>query len=157
MFKHAKGKTISVDFDGTLDNEFIQNIVRDLANKGANIIITTRRYSDEELMNPDNKKRMKRLDNVFKYSLSSNEDLYTITDSLNIPRDRIHFTNMESKALYFDENYFNMLLYPAIHIDDDIVEIDNIQKICPDIKCIHVNTQNIDMYLDALLIEEHEF
>lgn len=151
MFENAKGKVISIDFDGTLDNEYIQDLVKDLMGKGAQIIVTTRRYSDEQLMIPENKRRMLKLDGGFKYNLSSNDDLYSITDKLQIPRNRIHFTNMTLKALYFDENYFNMLLYPVIHIDDDINEIIEIQNICPDINCIHVNMNNIDLYVNALL------
>jgi len=91
---------VSFDFDYTLSQQFIQSYAYDLVQKGYDVHVVTARR--EEPTDPQ----------------YNNDDLYRITDSLNIPRKNIHFTNHESKQIFFDNN-------PGFlwHLDDDPYEI----------------------------------
>lgn len=151
---NLSGKVISVDFDGTLDTEVIQDLVLQLKQRGADIIITTRRFDDETLIHylshPRNLKAAIKAQTQFKSPLTSNQCIYDIADRLGIPRENINFTNMILKGEYFDNKYFELRLFPHVHIDDDIEEVENIHRKAPQIKTIPYYIPDWDLYASTI-------
>lgn len=97
---------VSFDFDGTLSRQDVQLYAEELLDKGdVEVWVTTTRYDDNHAKLPNH-----------------NTDLYRVIDKLGIPRDRIHFTNMEWKANYLKDNKF------LWHLDDYYVELKEISK-----------------------------
>jgi hypothetical protein len=101
------GKSVSFDFDKTLSRLDVQEYAKELIAKGVDVWIVTSRY-----------------DELHKHRYPNNptlNDLWEVADLVGIPRHKVRFTCMESKALY--------LLYTNIiwHLDDDIVELRDMQ------------------------------
>lgn len=112
---------VSFDFDGTLSREDVQEYARDLIDKGIEVLVVTSRYDE---------------DNKHLYPANpTNEDLYEVTDKLGIPRENIHFMNMELKADFLKEKK-NV----DWHLDDDEIEVDEINKIGGFISGIHMGS-----------------
>ena len=104
---------VSFDFDYTLSKPAIQKLA-EVFNKHCEVwIVTSRMYSD----------------GGWNQELYSNDDLFEIADKLNIPWERIVFTNLQPKYKFFKDKDFH------IHFDDDEVEINEIN--------IHTNTKGI--------------
>lgn len=106
---------ISFDFDGTLDRKSIQNYAKELIEKGYEVWIVTARFGDN-----------KKYQEFFQTSINvdiTNNDLKEVANSLGIPEERIHFTNMDDKwpFLKFHDDFL-------WHIDDDWIENKNILK-----------------------------
>lgn len=101
---------ISFDFDSTLSRKIVQDYASYLQKKGYDIYVCTSRLSPEMALEKEN-------------STTWNEDLFKITDELNISRDKIIFTNYDFKYKYIDNIDF------ILHFDDDFVEIDLINKL----------------------------
>ena len=95
---------ISFDFDETLELEYVQNIVIKLINDKHDVWIVTSRFDENQKL---------------KYS---NSDLYMIAEFLNIPNNKIIFTNDKPKWLYLKDQDFD------IHVDNDIDEVSDIIK-----------------------------
>jgi hypothetical protein len=103
---------VSIDFDRTLSREDVQEYVASLIKEGCEVWILTSRYSNEEFP-----KHARDQNNY-------NEDLFKVTDSLGIPRERIIFANMEFKYEFIlNREGFN----PVFHLDDDHIELDGIK------------------------------
>ncbi|WP_313636247.1 hypothetical protein [Empedobacter sp.] len=101
---------VSIDFDGTLTNKLVQDYVKSLINKGFEVFVCTFRtkeYNDA-------------LFRIVDKSIPANSDLYKITDSLNIPRENIIFTEMEEKSKFLDESFI-------CHLDDDWTVIQDLE------------------------------
>lgn len=79
---------ISIDFDGTLSRKDVQEFTKELIDLGVDVWICTFRTKEY------------------------NDDLYFITDSLGIPRDKIIFTEMCDKSEFLDDSFI-------LHLDDD--------------------------------------
>lgn len=97
---------ISFDFDSTLSRKTIQQFAKYLIENGIEVWICTSRFSnglDEEGKN-------------------WNEDLFMVADQLKIPKERIIFTEWQDKYLFIKDKNF------LIHLDDDCVELDGINK-----------------------------
>lgn len=93
---------ISIDFDGVLSTELMQRHAIDLILNGNDVWVTTKRYG------------------VITNDWENNNDLFFVTDALNIPRSKIQFTYRKPKYLFltgFD-----------LHIDDDNKEIEMIKS-----------------------------
>lgn len=90
---------VSIDFDGTLDQEMVQIYAQDLVNRGTEVWICTFRYDDKhkEMQHPH-------LDN---------QKLYKIADKVGIKKDHIIFTNYQNKWRFLKGKGF------IWHLDDD--------------------------------------
>jgi len=114
MLKPSEIK-VSFDFDGTLERESIQKYAKELVDRGHEVWIVTSRFGDDE-----------RYKTFFQTTIPvgrTNEDLFEIAASLGIPRERVHFTDMDDKWPFF--KYYQEMLW---HIDDDWVENRQILK-----------------------------
>ena len=111
MIELPMEKIVSFDFDGTLDQMYVQDYARELIQKGVKVWICTARYDDLHfhLYENDEWKR----GNI-------NEDLYNVAVGLCIPFNRIHFTNMERKDPWFKNTHV------IWHLDN---ELQNVQDI----------------------------
>lgn len=109
---------VSFDFDGTLSRPDVQEYAEELIKAGVEVIVTTSRFDEEHkhLYTPN----------------PTNEDLYAVTDSLGIKRENIHFTNMEDKVNYLQDDI-------AWHLDDDEHELSEIYKSELSTESINVN------------------
>jgi len=107
---------ISFDFDGTLsDKESVRNLVKILLNsfdRECEVHITTSRTT----------------------KWNNNGDLFHVAESLNIPKERIHFTMLKDK-FHFLEGF-------SFHIDDDEIELDLINSNIPGCTGIQVLSPN---------------
>ena len=95
---------VSFDFDSTLDNQYIQNYAVKLMNKGYDVHIVTSRPTYWTM------------DEVW-----DNSDLYAVAETLNISKEKIHFTDYKPKKLFFLQNPDFLF-----HLDDDHIEIEEI-------------------------------
>jgi hypothetical protein len=95
---------VSFDFDSTLDNQNIQNFAVKLMNEGFDVHIVTSRPTHWTM------------DEVW-----DNSDLFAVAEVLNIPREKIHFTDYKPKKLFFLQNPDFIF-----HLDDDHIEIEEI-------------------------------
>ena len=114
MLKPSEIK-VSFDFDGTLERESIQRYAKELVERGHEVWIVTSRFGDDE-----------RYKTFFQTTIPvgrTNEDLFEIAASLGIPRERVHFTDMDDKWPFF--KYYQEMLW---HIDDDWLENKEILK-----------------------------
>jgi hypothetical protein len=105
---------VSFDFDSTLSRKDVQDYAQSLINKGFEVWIVTSRFED-----------------CYQYPWyrgvgeHCHYDLYTVANSLNIPPERIIFTNMADKAdTILERDDFN----PIWHLDDDYIELNIIHK-----------------------------
>lgn len=97
-------KLVSFDFDGVLDNKYVQQYAKTLVEKGIEVHITTSRYIDSALQKI--------------WPGENNDDIRKIAKEIGIEIKNIHFTNMQDKFKYFEiADYF------AFHLDDDFIEI----------------------------------
>jgi len=95
---------ISFDFDSTLSRKDVQEYCKCLIQDGHDIWITTSRVKE------------------FNGAIHDHTDLILVAQTLDIPENKIHFTNAEFKASYLQLNNFD------IHIDDDRFELERIAK-----------------------------
>lgn len=105
---------VSFDFDSTLSRNDVQDYAQSLINKGFEVWILTSRF-----------------ENCYDYPWYKgvgehcHQDLYTVTNKLGIPPERIIFTNMVDKAdVILERDDFN----PIWHLDDDYIELNVIHK-----------------------------
>ncbi len=112
-----KGKNISFDYDGTLDDGFydesnikkeqVRNRLIELKDDN-NIFIITKRYG------PKSKR----------YFLREYEKVYEFADKLGVNRDNIYFCDRELKIENLRKHRIDL------HFDDDLYELDIYSKIC---------------------------
>ena len=99
----------SFDFDGTLELLPIQEYARELIEKDkVEVWVTTSRFGDDE--------KYKRFFFTSTNVDLTNNDLWAVIQELGIPKERVHFTDMDDKWRYIKEMGF------LWHIDDDWVE-----------------------------------
>lgn len=124
-------KKMSFDFDDTLSRKSVQKFAKEFIDRGFEIHIVTSRYVDTS-----------RYENT-DWQITNNKDLFRVVDHLGIPRENIHFMNMESKDGFFKENPDFLF-----HLDDNSEEITKINKNTdvPGILCTR-----IDDYWKSLL------
>jgi hypothetical protein len=92
MLKPSEIK-VSFDFDGTLERESIQRYAKELVERGHEVWIVTSRFGDEE--------RYKTFFMTTTPVGLTNADLFDIAAKLGIPRERVHFTDMDDKWPFF--------------------------------------------------------
>lgn len=108
-------KKVSFDFDSTLDNEIVQKFVIELMNDGFDIhIVTSRPKQPFENWKSRNNP----------YFIWDNDDLYQISEILNIKKENIHFMGYKPKVEFFEDNKDFLF-----HLDDDKLEINEINSI----------------------------
>jgi hypothetical protein len=112
-------KNVTIDFDGTLQKQDVQDFVRMLMRRpDVTVYILTARFDE--------------LHKAKWQANPSNSDLYRVTDALGIPRERIRFQCFISKWEYL------MGANVVVHLDDDREEIqtinDNTAVVCVDVK-----------------------
>lgn len=108
---------ISFDFDYTLSRPTVYDFAKSLVDKGGfDIWIVTSRHNDNDKwgFTPDN------------------SDLYKVAAELNIPDDKIHFTNGDDKWGFIKDKDF------ILHLDDDWIELNLINR--------HTNTKGISVW-----------
>lgn len=93
---------VTFDFDETLSRKDVQEYAIELIERGIDVWVLTTRY-----------------DELHKHRYEpnpTNDDLWAVIDSINIPRFKVRFTNMEWKA--------NYLLHTnvSLHLDDNYKE-----------------------------------
>lgn len=96
---------VSFDFDGTLSRADVQDYARKLISDGVDVWICTSRLSDDDAP-----------------SQRWNDDLLDVSDSIGIHRNHIKFCSMSDKYLFLENEDF------AFHLDDDMTEIEMINK-----------------------------
>jgi len=99
---------ISFDFDSTLSLKEVEDYASKLIKANYEVWVVTARF---EFQNSSGHQ-------------INNDDLFEVTDRLEIPREHIHFCNMKDKFEYF-KDYDNDFLW---HLDDDIVELHGIRR-----------------------------
>ena len=109
---------ISFDFNSTLAEDRIQRLAKKFIDDGHDIWITTSRL-DAEHGEPN-----------------WNQDVFAVAEKLNIPVEKIRFTNGANKWLFLNE--FDL------HFDDDQVEIELMEENSCD--CIGVLIKDHDIY-----------
>jgi hypothetical protein len=87
---------ISFDFDGTLTEVKYFNLALGFINHGCDVYITTARHINKQ-----------------------NNDVFALAERLGLPKEKIRFTNFESKLPYV-KNF-------DLHFDDDDIEIEDIK------------------------------
>lgn len=102
-------KLISVDYDGTLSKKEVQDYVRVLIDLGVEVQITTARtiytnylYEGHPISSKD-----------------WNGDLFKVSDSLGIPRDKVIFCDNGNKSDFINKEV-------TFHLDDDELELMNL-------------------------------
>jgi hypothetical protein len=106
-----KEKTIRVSFgfDETLSRESVQKYAQELVDEGIEVWIVTSRFGDDE-----------RYKSFFQNTAAvglTNKDLFEIAERLRIPKEMIHFTDMDDKWPFF--KFWNDFLW---HLDNDWIE-----------------------------------
>lgn len=113
MFKDKSNNyklKIAFDFDSTLDQPLFFDLAKHLIKKGHDVWIMTARIGDYEGYCKVYELREK----PPRFSMDLyNMDLFQVAEQLNIPREKIIFTNYDSKKESFFEHKFDLL------IDDD--------------------------------------
>jgi len=122
--KEVKSKSVSFDFDSTLDREDVQEFAKQLIKDGFDVWVTTSRGNDDEI----NKLRR----NPQAYKFPANHDLYIVTDKIGIPRKRIKFTAWVDKWTVLKGERF------LFHLDDDEIEIEQAELNGADLPFINV-------------------
>lgn len=105
---------VSFDFDSTLELESVQKYAKELIERGIEVWVVTSRFGDDELY--------KRFFHTSTNVDLTNRDLREITDRLEIPEERIHFTNMRDKWEFIENRGF------IWHLDDDWIENEMINE-----------------------------
>lgn len=109
---------LSFDVDGTLLRESVQRYARELIDRGFDVWITTRRYNSLDLYTRD----FQRQYGIMNLELE-HQKLFDIAAELGIPNNKIRFTNMQDKWLFFSPN--RGFLW---HLDDDPSECNDINR-----------------------------
>lgn len=102
-------KKISFDFDSTLSHKHVQKFAQKLIDLGYEVHIVTSRWEDPKQYSGNR--------------LNIHDDLFRVANRLKIPKEHIHFTNMEWKA-----DFFEMHTEFVLHLDDydvEVMEINN--------------------------------
>ena len=100
---------VSFDFDGTLELPPITAYAKELMlQNDVEVWVTTSRFGDDE--------KYKRYFHTTTNVDITNNDLWELTAEIGIPKERIHFTDMEDKWRYIKKMNF------LWHLDDDWVE-----------------------------------
>lgn len=116
-------KKVSFDFDSTLDRKIVQIYAKELLSReDVEVWVVTSRFGDNELF----QKFFMTSHNVE----VSNKDLWKVINTLEIPKERVIFTNMKDKYHFFKNKNF------LWHLDDDFIEV---RQILNNTKTIAIN------------------
>lgn len=90
---------ISFDFDETLDRAELQDIAESFIKDHHDVWIVTSRFQKHANM------------------IYNNNDLWAVAKYINIPKEKVIFTNLSPKYLYFKDMNFDL------HLDNDKDEV----------------------------------
>ena len=96
---------VSFDFDGTLSESHVQEYAKELVDRGIEVWIVTSRF--------ENAKRYNDFFNETVLIEQNHNDLWEAVENTGIPKEQIHFTNMEDKSDFLRGKGF------VWHLDDD--------------------------------------
>ena len=118
---------VSFDYDGTLALPNIESYCKELIDRGdIEVWVVTSRVSDETIKNTHQPW----------LKPNSNDDLWETCERLNIPKERVIFTEHVDKIVYLRGKDF------VFHLDDDIYELMEIME--SEDKCIPINVGHHD-------------
>ena len=100
---------VSFDFDDTLEHKYIQDYAIELLDRGIEVHIVTTRYEDVT--------KYKGYSHNYKTYDTLHKQLFEVAEVLGIPKENIHFTNMDWKYTFFKNN-----LDFKWHLDDNAKE-----------------------------------
>lgn len=90
---------VSFDFDGTLEQAYVQEYAKKLIERGIEVWVVTTRWDENH---------------KHKYPMNATlDDLWEVVDRLGIPKHHVRFTCMEWKATYLKGTSF------VWHLDDN--------------------------------------
>jgi len=98
-------KSVSFDFDDTLEYEYVYTYAKELIAKGIDIHIVTSRYSDPRNYLP---------------MVANHNDLYATAKFVGIKEENIHFTEFRNKIEWFKEHPEYNFIW---HLDDNWEEL----------------------------------
>ena len=109
---------LSFDFDGSIERESLQKYAEELVQRGHEVWIVTRRYSD---INNYTKEFCKQygITNL----IHEHKHLFTVAAKCGIKPENIHFMDMVEKYHFFQRN--ESFLW---HLDDDYIECREINQ-----------------------------
>ena len=109
---------LSFDFDGSIERESLQKYAEELVQRGHEVWIVTRRYSD---INNYTKEFCKQygITNL----IHEHKHLFTVAAKCGIKPENIHFMDMVEKYHFFQRN--EGFLW---HLDDDYIECREINQ-----------------------------
>ena len=134
-------KKVSFDFDDTLSFESVQDYAKKLIAEGVEVHITTSRY---ENISDYPKDFLENWEKTYGKKATTN-DLFDIATELGIPKERIHFTNMQYKSEFLTDQNF------VWHLDDNDKEIFLIQRSNIKTKGIYLLGSDYDYKCNELL------
>ncbi len=102
---------ISIDFDMTLGEPYIQQLAKLLILGGADVWVLTARNDDSIICNGE-----------FSGYYGYNKDLRNVCERVGIPKEKVLYTNGTYKYKLFLENKFDL------HFDDDFKEVEMINR-----------------------------
>ena len=82
------GDKVSFDFDATLSEPFVQDYAKMIIERGVEVWIVTARHPDDHM------------DNIY----GKNRDLFNVAKKLGIREERIVFTELKPKYIFFKTN-----------------------------------------------------
>ena len=97
---------VSFDYDYTLDRKDVQRYATELVNLGFDVWVVTSRFDTETALSRN-----------WTWIEDSNLRLFSVVEKCGIPKEKVVFTNMESKSIYIDGKGF------IFHLDDCDIEL----------------------------------
>lgn len=129
-----KIKTVTIDFDGTLNLPLVQAYVKELIQKGVDVWVLTSRFDElHKHLYPKN---------------PSNKDLYDVLLRLGIPKHKVIFTNMQLKSDFLRNTKV------LFHLDDDKFELSVMRKECEEVKPVWVAAEDWKETCEKILSSE---
>ena len=122
---------VSFDFDNTLTRKDVQEVAKQLVDKGIEVWIVTSRFDDESAMKKN-----------WHWSQGQNKSVFEIANYCSIKKEHIKFTCMESKSNFIKDKNF------IFHLDDDVIELLDILDSGD--KCKAINVDHNDWKEDCL-------
>lgn len=123
---------VSFDYDSTLSRKDVQEYAKELIQKGIDVWVITSRFDDLH---------------KHRYPESpTNENLYETLEKIGIPRWKVRFTLMEPKSRYLINTQDVVW-----HLDDDIIELENMILDNCHVAGIHVEKEDWKEQCNRLL------
>ena len=145
---------VSFDFDGTLENEHVQDYAKELIKRGIEVWIVTTRYDANHQHKwirqfPDAEWAL-----IYdKHNGDPNFHVWGVAEKLGIPKHHVRFTCMEWKHKYLDGTKF------VWHLDDNPEEFSKARQNGCSVPMIQVESGNWKQKCDQLIkdwLDQHQ-